>query len=576
MAVSHTEKIIAFCRVLMAATTVAIAVVDPQQPSYEPELGYIVLAAYLVSSLLLFWLVRGEHVSQERMGYFSTATDIAWILAITLFTERGATPFFLLNIFLISSVSVRWGFAVAGPVTLLLAAMYPGLVFAAGRLLDPEVFTVHRAHLVRPLYLIVLGYLIGYLGEHERRSKRKLGFLLDLTTAFRKNRAPGWGITRLMVRVLHFFNSPRGVVVLRDPESGNYFTWDLTRTGKKLRVRLRITKTDPLPLAFAAPTEALLVNSLQPGGSALCYDVSTGSMHRKPIVPELRLPDGDAVQALIAAPVLIQGELRGRAVVVRKGRPRFTRDDLEFLLLIVSQAAAGFEAVRLQEKAEEVAVLEERARIARDLHDGFIQSLAGIDLRVEACRKLVERDPSRVPRQLEELHQMVDRGYREVRHYLTVLRSASRQADDLCATLDQLAAEFSIREHLRVDLALPPSDPELPASTVYELAQIVREALRNAVRHGRATEAVVQLATDPSHCHIVIRDNGRGFQNARGLTDPDGFLAPAAAPWSIRDRATALGGDLRVRSRPGEGAEISLLVPLAVPNGEAAATRRSP
>ena len=60
--------------------------------------------------------------------------------------------------------------------------MYPGLVFAAGRLLDPEVFAVHRAHLVRPLYLIVLGYLIGYLGEHERRSKRKLGFLLDLTT----------------------------------------------------------------------------------------------------------------------------------------------------------------------------------------------------------------------------------------------------------------------------------------------------------------------------------------------------------------------------------------------------------
>ena len=147
MAVSHTEKIIAFCRVLMAATTVAIAVVDPQQPSYEPEIGYVVLAAYLLSSALLFWLVRGEHVSQERIGYFSTATDVAWILAITLFTERGATPFFLLNVFLISSVSVRWGFAVAAPMTLLLAAMYPGLVFAAGRLLDPEVFAVHRAHL---------------------------------------------------------------------------------------------------------------------------------------------------------------------------------------------------------------------------------------------------------------------------------------------------------------------------------------------------------------------------------------------------------------------------------------------
>src|SRR5438552_7116511 len=149
MAVSHTEKIIAFCRVLMAATTVAIAVVDPQQPSYEPEIGYVVLAAYLFSSALLFWIVRGEHVGQEKMGYFSTATDFAWILAITLFTERGATPFFLLNIFLISSVSVRWGFAVSLPVTLLLAALYPGLVFVSGLLLDPDTFSVHPAHLGR-------------------------------------------------------------------------------------------------------------------------------------------------------------------------------------------------------------------------------------------------------------------------------------------------------------------------------------------------------------------------------------------------------------------------------------------
>ena len=294
-------------------------------------------------------------------------------------------------------------------------------------------------------------------------------------------------------------------------------------------MRLRITKTDPLPLAFAAPTEALLVNAVHPGATALCYDVTSGSIHRKLIVPDLRLPDGEAVQALLVAPVLIQRELRGRAVLVREGRRRFTRDDLEFFLLIVDQAAAGFEAVRLQEKAEEVAVLEERARIARDLHDGFIQSLAGIDLRVEACRKLVERDPARVPRQLEELHQMVDRGYREVRHYLTVLRSASRQADDLCATLDQLAAEFSIREHLRVDLALPPTDPGLPAATVYELAQIVREALRNAVRHGR-------------------RDGGRGEARRRSVALP--HRHPRQRSWiSKYPRSHRLGRLSRTRRR---------------------------
>ena len=561
-AVSQTEKVIAFCRVLLAVTTLVVAIVDPMQPSYRPDIGFAVLGAYVAFSALLFWLVRGEHVRGRRVGPYSAVADVGWIVVIALFTDRGATPFFLLNVFVISSVSVRWGFAVSAPVTVLLALLYPAIIFFAGRVLDAEVFAFHRAHLVRPAYLVALGYLIGYLGEHERRSKRKLGFMLELTTAFRRNRAPGWGLTRLMRRVLHYFDAPRALLVLRDPESGNFFTWDMSRRGGRLHVRLRITEADPISFPFAGPSEALLAYASAPGaGAALCYDVVNGR-HRRVSVPEIRLPDGEAVPALLAVPVLIQREPRGRAVVVREGRPRFTREDLEFLLVVVGQAATGFEAMRLQEKAEEVAVLEERARIARDLHDGFIQSLAGIDLRVAACLKLVERDPARVPRQLEELHQMVDRGYREVRHYLGVLRSASRQADDLCATLDQVAAEFTIRDHLRVDLTLPPSDPGLPAGTVYELAQIVREALRNAVRHGRATEAAVQLVAHPSHCHIVIRDNGHGFQNARGMVDADGYLAAAAAPWSIRDRASALGGALRIRSQPGEGAEISLRVPV--------------
>src|SRR5262249_21114375 len=91
----------------------------------------------------------------------------------------------------------------------------------------------------------------------------------------------------------------------------------------------------------------------------------------------------------------------------------------------------------------------------------FIQSLAGIDLRIEACKLLLQRDPARIPRELEELHQAVDVGYREVRHYLTVLRGAGTpsEAGDLCATLDRLAAEFSIRARLRGHFARPPASP---------------------------------------------------------------------------------------------------------------------
>src|SRR5205809_1220912 len=137
-------------------------------------------------------------------------------------------------------------------------------------------------------------------------------------------------------------------------------------------------------------------NDVRPAtGTALCYDVLSGAVQRKAIVPPLALPDPRTAQALIIAPVLIQRELRGHAIVIREAQRKFTRDELEFLLLLVGQAAAGFENVRLQEKAEEYAVAEERGRIARDLHDGFIQSLAGIDLKTHLTnifQKLGVRD----------------------------------------------------------------------------------------------------------------------------------------------------------------------------------------
>lgn len=559
--ISPTEKVIAFCRVLLATATFAIMIVDPKTPLW-PVVAYPLVAAYVAVSLVLFLLVRSEIVRGRKVGPYSVVLDMVFGVLITLFTERGATPFFLLNLFVIASVSVRWGFKAAAPTTIFLAGLYPVLIFVASRWLEPDFFSVQRAHFFRPIYLVALGYLIAYLGEHERRSKQKLGVMLDLTTAIRPGRPPGWALTHIMRRILHHYEAPRGVVVLRDPESRRFFTWDMDREGGRLKLNLRISESDPYPLPFASSTEAFFCNTSDPRGlTALCYDVVSGATQRKVVAGDVRLPGGGADQALLMVPVLIQRELRGRAMVLRKRRPKFAREDMEFLLLVVGQAAAAFEAARLQAKAEEVAVLEERARIARDLHDGFIQSLAGIDLRAEACLKMIERDPARVPRELAELQQTVERGYREVRHYLNVLRSSSREAHDLRATFEQVAAEFSIRERLRVTLELPPDELELAPSTAYELTQIVREALRNAVRHGGAKDATVKLTVYGPHCSLVIRDNGRGFKAPSAAIGTDGVVQPNAVPWSIRERTASLGGTLRVHTQAGRGVEIHVVVP---------------
>ena len=181
---------------------------------------------------------------------------------ITLFTERGASPFFLLHVFVISSVSVRWGLAATVRVTVVPGARSTRLLlWVASRYCEDDLTSCfRRAHLVRPVYLLVLGYLIGYLGEHERRSKRKLGFMLDLTAAVPTDAADG-----PRARAAH---APRArvtsrrstaLLVLRDPGER-----PLLHVGRHAPRDAQCASgsaspsDDPSPLPFAAQTEGFL------------------------------------------------------------------------------------------------------------------------------------------------------------------------------------------------------------------------------------------------------------------------------------------------------------------------------
>src|SRR5262245_49515453 len=150
-AFARTEKIIAFCRVLLATATLAVVILDPKQPSYRPEIGYVILGAYAAYSALLFLLVRGDYLSQEKVGPYSAMADIVWVTLITTFTEGGSgtSPFFLLHVFVIFTASVRWGLRTTIAVTLALAVLYPVTLFGATYLLGDDL-GFRRAHLFRP------------------------------------------------------------------------------------------------------------------------------------------------------------------------------------------------------------------------------------------------------------------------------------------------------------------------------------------------------------------------------------------------------------------------------------------
>lgn len=213
---------------------------------------------------------------------------------------------------------------------------------------------------------------------------------------------------------------------------------------------------------------------------------------------------------------------------------------------------------RSREVAALQAVVEERERLSRELHDGLAQLVAYVLVRLDTVRELVATSRQREAAvELERLRAAADDLYADVRESITGLRARVAERGLLPALLDYLE-EYEERYAIAVDLQAGAVSRELPPLAGLQLFRIVQEALANVRKHAGAQRAWVAFASpEPSVLRMVIGDNGRGF---------DPFAAVRAEPRSfglaiMRERAASLGGTLTIESRPGDGTRVVVAVP---------------
>jgi two-component system, NarL family, sensor histidine kinase LiaS len=200
------------------------------------------------------------------------------------------------------------------------------------------------------------------------------------------------------------------------------------------------------------------------------------------------------------------------------------------------------------------AVLDERARIGRELHDSVTQTLYAITLAATRARRLLaQSDDSEVQRRIDEVVQLATAGQREVRALLTNIRSDQLTSEGLRGGLAHLAADVRARHGLDIRLSVA-DEPHLAAPTHDALLLISREALHNVVRHASADRVDIVLEADVDQVVLSIADNGRGF-------DPARFRPGHFGLDSMRERAAAASGTLEVVSAAGNGTHIRVRIP---------------
>lgn len=253
----------------------------------------------------------------------------------------------------------------------------------------------------------------------------------------------------------------------------------------------------------------------------------------------------------------------GHLFVVDSAR-RLTPDDLIFGEVVATFAASRLDHYYLLQRAQQLAIGQERIRLSRDLHDGVLQSLTGAALQLEAARTLIESDPEEARRRLTDIQKVLAADQRELRAFVRHLRPSAASIDSearLTTRLATLTDRFRQQWGVKVSLDTSGMMHLVSQPLRHEIYSIVNEAVANAAKHAGALRVDVRISATADQVQIEVRDDGSGFPFT-GRHDLASLNQTRRGPVSLKERITSLNGDLVIDSSPA-GSQLQITIPLS-------------
>lgn len=551
----RTERVIAVGRVLLAALAFLAVWLDPAEPVRAAPVAYVLMAAYLGYAIGLVPILRPAFAPAAWWPVLTHAMDLTAFALLMQFTQGALSPFFIYFLFSLAAATLRWqwrGALLTGAAAL---GLFVGMaVYAA--LLAPDEFDL-QVIVSRSVTLLLATGMLAYLGAAHARGLGRLGRLAVWRHSAVSDRdALVRETTESAAAIL---GTSRLLLVWEGEEPWTEIAyWDAGR----------FAATKERPGVFHDVTAAALR-----GRSFICLDAA------RPNAPVVHTEQG-RLQRWRGAP--LDPLLRERFVIRSVASWPFSEDGLQGRLfcldrnditvedLLYGEILAGLVGSRLAQAdlvdgLRRGAVAEDRLKLARDLHDGVLQSLTAAALQIQAARRLLRTEPEAAEARLVELQRIVAAEHVDIRRFIEELKPSKPElpggAVSLGSSLGDLASRIQRQWGVEVRVAFEPDPLTLPEQTGEAVYLLAHEALVNAARHARATRIILAVLRTPDHLSLVISDDGQGFGFAgtRGLKE---LVASGSGPASLRDRVAALNGNLTIESGP-RGSRVQVELPLA-------------
>lgn len=396
------------------------------------------------------------------------------------------------------------------------------------------------------------------LFESSQRRAAEMVLLNDVARTLSSTLQLDEVLTRIMQQVEGMLNVEAGSLLLTDPATGE-LVFQIALGDKADEV-----KPFRIPRGQGIAGEVALT-----GNPLMIANVDEDKRHFKVLDQTTNF----LTRNILCVPLVLYDQIIGVLEVMNKREGNFTQNDLELLSSIASYAAIAIQNARLHQSVlaerDKVIEAEEEARkkLARDLHDGPTQLVAGIKMSLDFSKKALEKEPSLLPKELAYMQELADRATHQMRTMLFELRPLVLETQGLGAALQvflerrqQDITGETPKLALKIETSHPGGDISRQDGKVEAaIFAIVQETVNNAIKHAQARNIVVQLTETATAVYTVIKDDGKGFDVDQVMNNYEqrGSLGMI----NLKERTQLIGGELSIRSAPGHGTRITIQVP---------------
>ena len=582
--IRRIERWLASARVFLAVAALVAVQLDPGTVQFSIWLLGL-LAFYIAQGVVVIIFLRRRQQSTPSFRFLLHTADIIWPAVISMFSVGSGNPFFLFFVFVLAAAAYRWGLwetvgTAAGAVLLLWIESF---CFSWGVIAGISHFFQHHGLpllpvdatyfgpknlFMRSISLMVLGFLLGYLAEQQKRLRAER---IVITRTLGKARVEA-GVSKTLQEIarelLSMYGGKSLLIASQDASERRVFVGQMEASDETAALRWLDSTEDEREIYLAdTPITTGYVTRQENAAegqqlSLLALDQEGAKIPGASSAFLNRLAKKYEFDILMVVSFSFGQEWQGRIFLIDPAPSREMEEELHFLHEFVSQVGPAVYNVLLLRRLRLRAGAVERARFARELHDGAVQSLIAVEMQVDVLRRQAVSKPATVVDELARIQGLLREEVLKLRELMQQLKTLDVDGRRLPRLMRDTVERFQRETGISARFVSDFDELDLPQPVCRELARIVQEALVNVRKHSHASNVVVHFGSDQGLLRVEIRDNGRGFPFSGKLSQEQLDML-GKGPLVIRERVRLIEGQLTIESTPGQGARLEITVPQA-------------